>query len=353
MKQKNIDIISRYLESHEDVDPELEKEFANLFCDSGKEKDIKSLMMQDWQNMLLNSSENKDMSHVMRRIEQIIDSEKSQPLTKNSRKINSIYTWYSRIAAILILPLLLWAAYNVSQRDTLPLASTTLPPSKVQVFSPLGSRVHFDLPDGSSGWLNSGSKLEYKIPFDERKIMVEGEAFLDITTDPLRPFTVEGPHSFVKVFGTKFNVQMWPEQVTTEVMLVEGSVEMIPKNSDESFMMKPGDLFKYDKNKNKLTRKQANPNYYTSWITGKLVLRNVNIKQMADELSRWFNVEVDIDSIMLSDHIFRATFEDEKLEEVLRLLKMTAPIEYNIIDNQQRNNGEFARKKVAIRYHKK
>ena len=74
------------------------------------------------------------------------------------------------------------------------------------------------------------------------------------------------------------------------------------------------------------------------------------MEQVARELSRWFNVDVEIRDASLNDFIFRATFEDEKLEEVLRLLKMTTPIKYEIIDNQRQANGDFTRKRVIIRH---
>ncbi|MBZ4676650.1 MAG: hypothetical protein JG782_1270, partial [Anaerophaga sp.] len=65
---------------------------------------------------------------------------------------------------------------------------------------------------------------------------------------------------------------------------------------------------------------------------------------------RWFNVDVVVEDSILFDYTFLATFENEKLEDVLRLLKMTSPIEYKIIDNQQDSKGNFSRKKVIIRH---
>ncbi|WP_237706165.1 DUF4974 domain-containing protein [Thermophagus xiamenensis] len=61
-------------------------------------------------------------------------------------------------------------------------------------------------------------------------------------------------------------------------------------------------------------------------------------------------MDVVIDDSVLLDYSFRATFKDEKLEDVLRLLKLSSPIQYEIIDNQKDKSGNFSRKKVILRH---
>ena len=54
----------------------------------------------------------------------------------------------------------------------------------MQIYAPMGSRVSFNLPDGTTGMLNSGSRLEYKIPFSaNRNVKLEGEAWFEVTHD--------------------------------------------------------------------------------------------------------------------------------------------------------------------------
>ncbi len=344
-EQKNI--IHQYLIAGKDDKAVLEKEFARLFCDHHNLTELETFMRQDWKTIPEGELKEKDLSHVLHRIHFLINSEK--PMTTHKSKGLAVLKWYSRIAAVLLLPLLLWAVYQFNNTDA-DIAGISDIASNVQVVAPLGSRIQVTLPDGSSVWLNSGTVLEYEVPFKERRLAVKGEAFLDVVTDSLRPLTVEGPLAVVKVLGTKFNVQMWPDEDITEVVLAEGSVEMTPKGSDETLLMVPGDKFVYDRAVNHLSKDKVVPGYYSAWIEGKLVLRGVTMQQVARELSRWFNVDVEVRDASLNDFKLRATFEDEKLEEVLRLLKMTAPIKYEIIDNKQQANGEFVRKKVVIRH---
>ncbi len=344
MNQEHQNTILQYLNSGKKEDTDLERHFARLFCDKNNEAQLTNTLQKDWEAVSSEALTEKDLTYLLHRIHFRINSEKSQSKTTDKHGGLTVLRWYSRIAAVLLVPLLLWAAYQFSKTD----AAITDIASNVQVVAPLGSRIRVSLPDGSSAWLNSGSVLEYQVPFKQRKLLVRGEVYFNVVTDSLRPLIVEGPRTFVKVLGTKFNVKMWPNEEITEVVLAEGSVEMTPKGSDKTLVMVPGDKFVYDKTENLLSKSKVNPDYYSAWIEGKLVLRGVTMEQAARELSRWFNVEVEVRGTSLKDHLFRATFEDEKLEEVLRLLKMTAPIKYEIIDNQQQANGDFARKKVII-----
>jgi hypothetical protein len=50
----------------------------------------------------------------------------------------------------------------------------------------------------------------------------------------------------------------------------------------------------------------------------------------------------------LEKYVFRGTFQDDSLEEVLRYLSMTSPIRYRIIDRKQLDDGTIQKKKVIL-----
>ena len=74
------------------------------------------------------------------------------------------FSWmrtFQRIAAILILPLLLsFLTYFYFQNSRLP-----VPISYAEIQCPMGVRTKFQLPDGSTGFLNSGSRLKYPVVY--------------------------------------------------------------------------------------------------------------------------------------------------------------------------------------------
>ena len=84
---------------------------------------------------------------------------------------------YARAAAILLLPLIAFGGYFLTRdkfrHDGQEVVST--------IYAPQGSRVAFNLPDGTTGMLNSGSYLSYGTPFTgNRDVDLRGEAWFDV-----------------------------------------------------------------------------------------------------------------------------------------------------------------------------
>ena len=115
---------------------------------------------------------------------------------KGSKKID-YFTWISRIAAILSIPLLLTTVYfyqksrNV-QSEYFALSSQGKVCNTFQ--ASLGARTQVVLPDGSLVWLNSGSSLSSPAVFDSRSRNVElkGEAYFEVVKNEKIPI-----HSFI------------------------------------------------------------------------------------------------------------------------------------------------------------
>ena len=73
---------------------------------------------------------------------------------------------------------------------------------------PRGGEYRLVLSDGTSVRLNSGSILRYPVSFSgkERTVELSGEAFFEVATDSLRPFSVKTDGLVVKAYGTSFNI---------------------------------------------------------------------------------------------------------------------------------------------------
>jgi capsule polysaccharide modification protein KpsS len=69
---------------------------------------------------------------------------------------------------------------------------------------------------------------------------------------------------------------------------------------------------------------------------------------VADRLGRWYNVEIEIADDELLKYAFRATFIEEPLEEVLKLLAQTAPMKYREIKRETSNDNTYKKRKVII-----
>ncbi|MCC8134160.1 MAG: FecR domain-containing protein [Tannerellaceae bacterium] len=93
-----------------------------------------------------------------------------------------------------------------------------------------GMRTHFNLPDGTVVWLNSGSSVTYPEPYekDHRRVELQGEAYFEVTPDPQKPFivSVREDRMRIRVLGTAFNVQAYEEEDLIHTTLVSGKVNL-------------------------------------------------------------------------------------------------------------------------------
>lgn len=91
----------------------------------------------------------------------------------------------------------------------------------------------------------------------------------------------------------------------------------------------------------------------TAWKDGKMVFRREKLEIIAQKLSRKFGVVIQLEDDTLKNYEYTATFTDETLEDILDLLKRSAPITYTIERQEQRNNNTFTQRIVTIENRKK
>ncbi len=253
---------------------------------------------------------------------------------------------FQRVAAILIIPLMLsFLAYFYFQSKP-----SVGPISYAEIQCPMGVRTKFQLPDGSTGYLNSGSRLKYPVSFaTERKVQLVGEAFFDVIHNEKLPFHVNTKNLDIKVLGTTFNVIANEDEQTEEIVLQTGKVDVSSKSGDQMAVLKPNEQLTLDIEKQTVNKNDVEASQYTSWKEGKLVFRNENMQQVARRLSRWYNAEVIIDDRMLDTYTFHATFADEPLDEVLKLLSMTTPLSFEEEKRESNQQGVFQKRKIVLR----
>ena len=111
------------------------------------------------------------------------------------------------------------------------------------VVVPKGQRVCLTLSDGSTIWLNAGSRFTYPAKFSkkERNVTLDGEGYFEVAKNPDAPFTVNLPALDIKVLGTKFNVTAFDNE-PSQISLCEGSVEVSTTDGLSRHIMEPNDV---------------------------------------------------------------------------------------------------------------
>jgi ferric-dicitrate binding protein FerR (iron transport regulator) len=253
---------------------------------------------------------------------------------------------FSKVAAILMLPILLTGGLTIGYllKRSNPISEQS---ASSVIHAPMGSRVAFNLPDGTKGFLNSGSSLTYSIPFiNNRNVALDGEAWFDVTHDQNHPFEISAGNSKVKVLGTRFNVSAYQEAQYIEVVLQQGKVEFYRDSQSEKVALAPSQKLVFRDGKVNVTK--TDPSKYESWTVGKLVFRGDDMAEVARRIERWYNVKVILADKELERYSFRATFEDDSLDEVLRMLGMTSPIDFKITPRIVNNDGTVEKRIVSL-----
>jgi transmembrane sensor len=340
--QQEKEKIERFIEGRAD-EPETAY-VESLFMNGEDNIALRNLLEKEWSRMVSDGSVSEtNLDHLLDRVHHTIGKNEE---IKKQKPIQKLLLFYSKAAAILLLPLLiaggaLFSYYNSQNK------SGSDQPVNSTIYAPLGARVSFNLPDGTKGMLNSGSKLSYSIPFSgNRKVGLTGEAWLEVNHDANHPFEINTGNSTVKVLGTSLNVSAYPEEKYVEVVLLKGKVEFQNNvNQDKAVMVPSERLIFKDGN---ISQSLTDPAKYNAWTEGKLVFRGDPMTEVARRIERWYNVKIILADQALEKYSFRATFEDDKIEEVLRFLSMTSPIRYHISSRNLLPDGTFDKQVITI-----
>ena len=229
------------------------------------------------------------------------------------------------------------------------------PPTLVQEISTAyGTRSKFQLSDGTKVVLNSGSKLLFANEFNSncRNVELSGEAFFEVTTDPTKPFIVKTGAIHVKVLGTAFDLQAYPQSGEINTTLVHGKV--ILENESGGTLkqiaeLKPSDHAIYKLSTNSVAiSSEEDLDKFIAWKDGKLVFFNDPIEDVAQKLGIWYNVNVKINNNNLKGYHFTATFSDEPIEQVLDLLSKSSPLKYKIKKAARLTDNSYLKREIII-----
>ena len=239
---------------------------------------------------------------------------------KEKVKTVNFFTYFSRIAAVLIVPLFLVSSYLVFENFSKEVRMQT-------VFSPMASRTSFDLPDGSKVWLNAGSSLSFPDHFSKksRSVKLAGEAYFDIKKDGTR-FEIETGSVKVNVLGTTLGVAAYRGEATT-VTLLSGQLAIETSEGNEVFLI-PGEQAVVQDGTGAIHKREVNPYLCTAWKDNLLVFDDEPFREALPRLERWYNLDIVIADEAINDIRLTGTFQFEGISEILQLMEITNSILY-------------------------
>ena len=247
---------------------------------------------------------------------------------------------WKNAAAILLIPLLGASAYLAYILGT----ASDREPAELSVSAPYGSVVRTRLADGTSICLNSGSRLTYmdSYPQGERTVGLDGEGWFEVVSDRDNPFTVKlEDGSEVTATGTSFNIDAYDTD-RLRVTLVEGTLDIGCGGGRHRLgqgcqLIRTGEVVR--------TEQVSDVFKWISWKDDILAFRGDDMGYVFDRLSNIFSVGIEVSDRSILDMRLRATFSDEKIEDIMSLLEQVLPIRCERIAV---DSAEGGRKKFVI-----
>lgn len=179
----------------------------------------------------------------------------------------------------------------------------------------------FTLPDSSSVTLAPGSTLRLQKHKDKRLVQMTGKVYFNVRHDDRAPFRVDAGFGFVKVLGTRFQVD---SRDPISVSVVSGKVLFSAiRSGEEALILTKGQSAVLDPAASKpveITPKHPNP---AAWATGEFIYDNTPLPEVLSELSEYYDVTlVAFDAGHSSGESRRLSgeFSTSSLQEILNLI---------------------------------
>ena len=201
-----------------------------------------------------------------------------------------------------------------------------------RIETPRGGIYEVTLPDGTLVKLNAGTTLSYPTVFakDKREVTLRGEAYFEVAKKKDQPFIVHTKNQQVQVLGTHFNINAYQTSVPTKTTLLEGKVMVTTLLGSQKVTLLPGD--QSVNTGTELTKHPVNVQQEMAWVYGKFNFDGKSLRQVMDELSQWYAIDVVYKGDVPDVSFFGGTFRTSKLSTILKILK-DQDLSYHLTEN--------------------
>jgi transmembrane sensor len=292
-EQNNIDeLLVKYLLGEADAQEHLtlnKWREANM----GNEKYFQDfeLIWEESKNQAAASSINEDEAWI--RLKQRINTTKGEEEIITTKRIAHNWKSLMRIAALFILIVGgSYFFYTTQSHKMLIVESDNL----VRIET---------LPDGSIVTLNKNASISYPKSFKgkTREVVLNGEAFFNITPNKKKPFIIEANGVEVKVVGTSFNVKTGKEK--TEVIVETGIVE-VSKNKNV-IRLSPKEKAVVNDNSEKPIKENTTDLLYNYYRSNEFECINIPLWRVIEVLNEAYGSQIVIDNPQIKDLRFQPT----------------------------------------------
>ena len=272
--------------------------------------------------------------------------------TSWSERYSRVSNLFYRIAAVMVIPLLLYIFTDKYFKDGNSSLEGLTAQEKIEAileskekyealgleyYSPAGSRVKVTLADSSIVTLNGDSRITLFKSFnsENRYLKLEGEAHFDVAKNDTLGFVVNAEGINVVALGTAFYVKAYPNENTVETVLLEGMIG-VGKDGEEvsenyNHILKPNDRYVYTKESGKESlRMEEQTKPYEAWTYGELIFNDTPMEEIINKLEHFYGVEIIVKNKKIYSYHLTATWKNKSISQIMELLKYSSPVVYEI-----------------------
>jgi len=324
-------LIKKYLDGQ--CSPEELKQVRAILKKDDAQKLFDQIWDEEWAHQI-DPQQNNATSQQQQRWKQMLDQRIFDDASVPSPTIKPFYQrsqfWrYAAVWAVVILGIAFWQVS--SKKETV--VEQAIAFSEMQ--NPKGQRTHIILPDSSSVYLGAMSKIRFAKKFtgNIREVVLEGEAFFEVTKNPLKPFIIRTGNISTKVLGTSFKIDAFAGK-PIKVLVSTGKVRVdrhVNHQIEPIAMLLPGEMVTWNESTSKKILANVAVTDVKSWKDGKLHFDETKLTDIAQILERWYNVEIDIVNQSLANRLIKVNLTTNiSIAKIMDILSMAGGFRYQI-----------------------
>ena len=259
----------------------------------------------------------------------------NEEIIKNGKKrfsinLSSLRTELIKIAAVVAITLGGSYFYYQSSLEKELMAMQT-------ITVPAGQRINITLVDGTNVWLNARTSLSYPVKFgkNNRQVVLDGEAYFDVTKDKSKPFIVQTDNYNVEVLGTQFDVNAYSETGEFETTLMSGSVKVASaSDSTQKITLKPNNkVFLQDGKLHVTAVDDYNP---YRWKEGLICFKNKTFTSIMKDFEKYYGLTIQVKNKNVFKYVYTGKFrQTDGIDYALRVLQKDIKFTYQRDDENQ------------------
>ena len=145
--------------------------------------------------------------------------------------------------------------------------------------------------------------------------------------DVTHPFIVHTEKQRITVLGTAFNIHAYPDE-SESTTLINGKVRV--NSAGNTLLLQPGQQALLDSGGQLRLDPDADLEEVAAWKNGYFQFNKADIRQIMQQLSRWYNVDVEYASSLPSSSFGAIISRTNSISKILAVLEATGEVHFKV-----------------------